>query len=303
MVWRITLVTCLAACGFSATGAPAGGGGPGGIDLPPDSGTVGPGAGSASGDRDGDGRPDASDNCPDVANPDQADEDGDRIGDACDNCPHLVNGDQADGDGDKVGDVCDPRPGAQDHIVLFLPFNKASDVAGWKQAGTNATFAVSGGELAQTGDTDLGFFWNNDLKVDLKDMWVTTAVEYKQINLARRWRGAAVMTRWTRTTDFGDGGGCGEMSDAQVDNGTAFYNAVSVASGAFHNNVTGGAAQVTAAHTAIYTSHGGAGADDVDCKVDAKTYAIQLDANHAGRGLNLAVWGGKASFKYLIAID
>lgn len=38
-------------------------------------------------DRDGDGIDNASDNCPDVANPDQTDTDGDGIGDACDNLP------------------------------------------------------------------------------------------------------------------------------------------------------------------------------------------------------------------------
>lgn len=39
-------------------------------------------------DRDGDGIPNASDNCPDVANPDQLDTDGDGLGDACDACPN-----------------------------------------------------------------------------------------------------------------------------------------------------------------------------------------------------------------------
>ncbi|HEY2333413.1 MAG TPA: thrombospondin type 3 repeat-containing protein [Solirubrobacterales bacterium] len=38
-------------------------------------------------DADHDGIPDASDNCPTVANPDQADADADGIGDACDFCP------------------------------------------------------------------------------------------------------------------------------------------------------------------------------------------------------------------------
>ncbi len=38
-------------------------------------------------DVDGDGVPDAEDNCPDVYNPDQENADGDEWGDACDNCP------------------------------------------------------------------------------------------------------------------------------------------------------------------------------------------------------------------------
>lgn len=42
-------------------------------------------------DRDGDGRPNATDNCPALANPDQLDADGDMIGDACDKCPMEAN--------------------------------------------------------------------------------------------------------------------------------------------------------------------------------------------------------------------
>ena len=71
-------------------------------------------------DGDGDGVPDASDNCPLVVNPDQVDQDLDGLGDLCDpdldgdgfanevdNCPDLANPDQSDLDGDGTGDACD----------------------------------------------------------------------------------------------------------------------------------------------------------------------------------------------------
>jgi hypothetical protein len=40
-----------------------------------------------AGDVDGDGIPDAEDNCPDLVNPDQSDTDGDGLGDLCDHTP------------------------------------------------------------------------------------------------------------------------------------------------------------------------------------------------------------------------
>ena len=71
-------------------------------------------------DGDGDGIPNASDNCPGVANADQLDTDNDSFGDACDadddndgvsdaadNCPLHANADQSDFDADGVGDFCD----------------------------------------------------------------------------------------------------------------------------------------------------------------------------------------------------
>lgn len=62
-------------------------------------------------DADGDGVPDALDNCPTVFNPGQADGDGDGVGDACDNCPTIPNPGQGDLDGDGIGDFCDNCPG------------------------------------------------------------------------------------------------------------------------------------------------------------------------------------------------
>ena len=61
-------------------------------------------------DSDGDGVPDAVDNCPNISNPGQTDGDGDGVGDACDNCATISNPGQEDGDNDDVGDVCDNCP-------------------------------------------------------------------------------------------------------------------------------------------------------------------------------------------------
>jgi hypothetical protein len=58
------------------------------------------------GDTDGDGVPDATDNCPITPNPGQQDTDGDGIGDACDTPPPPT-----DSDGDGVSDAQDACPG------------------------------------------------------------------------------------------------------------------------------------------------------------------------------------------------
>lgn len=75
------------------------------------------------GDRDGDGVPDMTDNCPDVANAEQLNEDGDPFGDACDLCPQIAETTQLDGDGDHIGDACDPDPMAPSSVWLFEGFH------------------------------------------------------------------------------------------------------------------------------------------------------------------------------------
>jgi hypothetical protein len=74
-------------------------------------------------DRDCDGVPDGSDNCPTVDQPDQTDTDGDGLGNPCDTdddgdglsddtdrCPLVADPTNADSDGDGLGDVCDACP-------------------------------------------------------------------------------------------------------------------------------------------------------------------------------------------------
>jgi thrombospondin type 3 repeat protein/beta-propeller repeat-containing protein len=101
-------------------------------------------------DADGDGVPDASDNCPTVFNPDQANNDGDALGDVCDpdddndgvldgadNCQFVANPNQRDTDGDGQGDACDPpgpptnkdqcKNGGWQFFVIPRTFNNQGD--------------------------------------------------------------------------------------------------------------------------------------------------------------------------------
>jgi len=79
-------------------------------------------------DGDGDGVPDAADNCPTTANPDQRDIDDDSLGDVCDNCPLVPNRDQVTtGDADSIGDACDPHPDEDGDCLIVLDLFRSPD--------------------------------------------------------------------------------------------------------------------------------------------------------------------------------
>ncbi|MEZ4472804.1 MAG: thrombospondin type 3 repeat-containing protein [bacterium] len=87
----------------------------------------------------------------DAAMPDAAmgpDRDGDGVPDATDNCPDVANPDQADGDGDHAGDLCDPSPARFDYR---LSRSRLVFVGG---ATVGAGHDTHGGAAAVRGATD-----------------------------------------------------------------------------------------------------------------------------------------------------
>ena len=89
---------------------------------------------AAVADSDDDGVPDATDNCPAIANAPQTNYDRDRFGDVCDPCPPVANDAPADSDSDGVADACDPEPATTgDRIFVFDAF--ANGASGWLATG------------------------------------------------------------------------------------------------------------------------------------------------------------------------
>ncbi len=104
-------------------------------------------------DGDGDGIPDANDNCPAVHNPDQNDVDSDNTGDLCDNCWQISNPDQNDLDTDGIGDECECSRSNIDGTDPINLIDLARLASNWMDQGidgdTNLDGIVDENDLAQ----------------------------------------------------------------------------------------------------------------------------------------------------------
>jgi hypothetical protein len=163
----VALLSCVTACSSSDGGKKGDAGDGNGDELDGAVAEPDPGMDAliAQEDDDGDGLANTSDNCPELANPDQQDTDRDGIGDACDNCIPLPNHGQEDKDDDGVGDVCDNallKGGDNDHDGVpneddLCPLNADatnanSDKDGWGDACDNCPNISNNDQLDSDGD-------------------------------------------------------------------------------------------------------------------------------------------------------
>lgn len=188
-----------------------------------DSGEPDAGGGSPS-DLDGDGVPNAMDNCPERANPAQANEDSDALGDACDPCPPFAGG--ADADGDGVGDACDPYPQAGGDRIVFFEGFAAGLPPGWTARGS---WTVAGGELRFAADNgDLGTLVAPHPSTDRQSLYTIATITALSANLGGS---LGVVDRFDAAGAAGVHCGGGRSGDTEL------LGLINASNGTFHDSV------------------------------------------------------------------
>jgi hypothetical protein len=255
-------------------------------------------------DQDGDGVPDSEDNCPTVANPDQRDHDHDGRGDACDVCPHIAD-DGADQDGDGVGDACDPRPTQPgDHIAFFEGFYDPP--IAWTPVEGGATWTVSNGAVAQPA-TDTAYQIVREAMPGLDNVFVQARVRVDQLttNILLQQDVGLVLGYQTNDSYYF----CGiapALFGSEVDAGkvtsTILGDVFDHASGAFADGLQGD----WATFTARTSQPAGGSTTTISCNVTRNT--VTGSATHdvvaaAAGPIGFRTEGASASFDYVFVVS
>lgn len=155
-------------------------------------------AGITATDKDGDGIPDATDNCPNVFNPprpmtgpNQVDADGDGIGDACDKCPLEAgetctppSADDIDGDGVPNGiDNCPEVPNpTQDDCARLVTVQELRDPTAANHPAVNSEVRLEGLFVtAIRTDSDPGFFVQTNSTAPFSGFFVSQTAPTVQV--------------------------------------------------------------------------------------------------------------------------
>lgn len=246
-------------------------------------------------DRDGDGKLNDVDNCPDKANPDQFDEDRDLIGDACDLCPpYGTMADNKDSDGDGVGDGCDPDPNAiGNHIVMFNGFG-SSDVLG-AMINPVANWTVGNGvaHVMASGNTSVPHVLTYTLPTNGGAETVLARFQLTGIG-ANRPDGVGVVTQWFPASQNGIGCWVGYETQTNTGNLKLFELVVAAPKGLANDEFL-----VGDMYSIDLTRRG----DTLKCSEKNAVSPIQSTTSFRGTQAGLLVKGVDASFEWLLIVD
>ena len=160
-------------------------------------------------DADGDQIPDASDNCPNVANADQTDSDNDGVGDACDNCPGTSPGVAIDPTGCPLPDCSEwsaPPAGLSMEVSAMEVYDGKLVVGGWpgtlNGSPANGLVTYDGTDWAEFGSgIEVTTGWTHPVRGPVTDMTIYNGdlivagsfdtIDGVTVNRIGRWDGSA----------------------------------------------------------------------------------------------------------------